>query len=42
MTKDERLWKVSNKCSKHKHEAKTNTAGITWCANCGLLMNNSK
>jgi hypothetical protein len=33
-----RFFRVENRCKKQKHAGVTNSFGVTWCKDCGLLM----
>ena len=33
-----RLFRVENRCKKQKHTPITNDFGVTWCKDCGVLM----
>jgi hypothetical protein len=33
-----RLFRVANRCKKQKHTPITNDFGVTWCKDCGTLI----
>ena len=33
-----RLFRVENRCKKQKHTPITNDFGVTWCKDCGVLI----
>lgn len=37
ITKEHHQKILGRECMKGKHKLRTNTFGITWCVNCGLL-----
>jgi len=36
-----RWFRIQNRCKKHKHAPITNNFGVTWCKDCGTLINNN-
>ena len=40
LEKDKVRWfRIQNRCKKQKHAPVTNNFGVTWCKDCGTLIN---